>query len=149
MNLGTQSSASAASFGLAHLQMQIVQCAAGAYLAELDLLHRKLVYAQLTFGVYVPQKFAGRRIRRASAEQRRQETLQPAGPCARAHPTIKVRGVQMIGMKLEIPLCAAIRVDASLRELPGPTSAEPFHVRDAGAAQPVAPIQPRLVHLQR
>src|ERR1700752_1107991 len=56
-DLGAQSSPGAASLGLAHLQMQIMQCAAGAHLAELDLLQRKFVHAQLAFRVYVAQKF--------------------------------------------------------------------------------------------
>jgi len=55
----------------------------------------------------------------------------------------------MIGMKLEIPLCVTIRIDAGLRQLPGPRSTEPFHVRHAGAALSIFPIQPRFVQLQR
>ena len=119
--------------------MQIVQRTAGPHLVELDLFQCKFVYAQLTFRVHVAQEFAGRGIRGTSAEHRRQETLQPAGPCARAHPTIKVGGVQMIRVQLEIPLCAALRIDATLRKLSRPSGAEPFHVRHAGAAQSIVP----------
>src|SRR4029077_16811035 len=95
-NLGAQSSAGTVSFGLTQLQTQIVQCAAFTPLAGLDLSQGKFVYPQLTFRVHVAQKFAGRRARRSSPKQRRQETLQPAGPCTPAHPTIAAASLRVV-----------------------------------------------------
>ena len=79
-------------------------------LLEFQLFDSELVYLDISGDVQAANQFTGGNRLHFAAEQRGQQALHPAGASARTNPAVKLGGVEMIGVKLNVPDALLFRI---------------------------------------